>query len=66
MTLVLNGNKIENSSTNLLTFLSSNGYSNLDGCAVAVNDAVVPKSMLAETTLNENDKILIITATQGG
>ena len=37
-----------------------------EGIAVAVNEAVVPKSMWPTFDLNENDKIMIITATAGG
>ena len=36
------------------------------GIAVAVNNAVVPKAEWQTKTLNENDKITIIRATQGG
>lgn len=36
------------------------------GIAVAVNNSVVPQKEWQSTTLNENDKLLIITATQGG
>jgi len=37
-----------------------------NGVAVAVNGQVVPKTSWTETTVNENDDILIIKATQGG
>ncbi len=66
MTVSLNGNLVVCDNANLLEFLSKHGYANLDGCAVAVNDRVVPKSVLSETQIQANDKILIITATQGG
>ena len=36
------------------------------GIAVAVNDSVVPKQDWAGRKLCENDKVLIIKATQGG
>lgn len=36
------------------------------GIAVAINSQVVPRSLWASTTLQNNDAILIITATQGG
>ncbi len=36
------------------------------GIAVALNNRIVPLSAWAETFLNHNDSILIITATQGG
>ncbi|RXM50905.1 MULTISPECIES: sulfur carrier protein ThiS [unclassified Chryseobacterium] len=36
------------------------------GIAVALNNRIVPLSAWAETSLNNLDSILIITATQGG
>jgi len=36
------------------------------GIAVALNNRIIPLSAWAETILNPNDSILIITATQGG
>ncbi len=37
-----------------------------NGIAVAVNGEVKPKSIWQECSLNENDDVLIIKATQGG
>ncbi|MBU0487949.1 MAG: sulfur carrier protein ThiS [Bacteroidetes bacterium] len=42
------------------------GIASALGIAVAVNDNVIPKSQWATIRLNENDKVLIIRATQGG
>ncbi|MBU2916260.1 sulfur carrier protein ThiS [Reichenbachiella agariperforans] len=36
------------------------------GIAVAINDEILPKSNWEEYLIQENDNILIITATQGG
>jgi sulfur carrier protein len=36
------------------------------GIAVALNNRIIPLSAWAETLLNNNDSVLIITATQGG
>lgn len=36
------------------------------GIAVALNNRIIPLSAWAETLLNHNDSVLIITATQGG
>lgn len=36
------------------------------GIAVALNNRIVPLSAWAKTSLNNNDSVLIITATQGG
>ena len=53
-----------NSSLN--TALEKNGIQNQKGIAVAVNNVVVPKVEWQTKILNENDKITIIRATQGG
>jgi sulfur carrier protein len=50
----------------LVKALEQNGITNQKGIAVAVNNAVVPKSEWQNKSLNENDKITIIRATQGG
>ncbi|MFM2225668.1 MAG: hypothetical protein RJA07_1870 [Bacteroidota bacterium] len=39
---------------------------NTNGYALAINNTVVPKSKWTETILKENDKVLVIQATQGG
>ncbi len=44
----------------LLEIKNTNGY------ALAVNNNVIPKSEWSETILKENDKVLVIQATQGG
>jgi sulfur carrier protein len=36
------------------------------GIAIAINNMVVPKIQWEETTINHNDNIIIIKATQGG
>ena len=68
MTTVFVNNKAcplePNSSLN--TALEQNGVTNQKGIAVAVNNAVVPKAEWQTKILNENDKITIIRATQGG
>jgi sulfur carrier protein len=40
--------------------------SNTNGIAAAVNNSVVPKTTWEKFQLKENDKIIIIKATQGG
>ncbi len=39
---------------------------NTNGIALAVNEKVIPKTEWNNFQLNDNDKILIIKATQGG
>lgn len=36
------------------------------GMAVAINNQVIPKTEWAQTDLKDHDKVLLITATQGG
>ena len=38
----------------------------IKGVAVALNQRVIPKSQWSETKLNNQDNILLLTATQGG
>jgi sulfur carrier protein len=39
---------------------------NPDSCAVAVNDAVVPRSTWPQRTVEPGDRIEVLTAVQGG
>jgi sulfur carrier protein len=39
---------------------------NTNGYALAINNNVIPKTKWTETILKENDKVLVIQATQGG
>lgn len=67
MLVTINNNKIETSpDKNLKEILMENGYKQLQGIAVAINDMVIPKSNWEQTIIQENDNILIITATAGG
>lgn len=50
----------------LAALLQNLGVADRKGIAVALNDAVVPKASWPAVSLSEGDKILIITATQGG
>jgi sulfur carrier protein len=36
------------------------------GCALALNESVIPKDKWNDTKLKENDKVIIIKATRGG
>jgi sulfur carrier protein len=49
-----------------LAHLLSKTMSNTNGIAVAVNNAVVAKNDWNTFQLNDNDKVIIIKATQGG
>lgn len=66
MNISLNGEQTSTESTTLMSFLVEKSMGSTNGIAVAINEEVVPKSEWSEKAINENDKILIITATQGG
>jgi|Deesub1362B_J571_1020462.scaffolds.fasta_scaffold01224_3 sulfur carrier protein len=67
MTVFLNDKKIEFSGPlTLKEALEQQGIRQVRGIAVAVNDRVVPKSEWETYHLQENDRILVIQATQGG
>ena len=53
-------------STSLFDVLVQMKIANQKGIAVAINNSVIPKSEWEKYKLNENDRVTIITATQGG
>lgn len=60
--------KLKNISNNssLFSLLESLDLHEKKGIAIAINNSVVPKSTWNEHKLELNDKITVITATQGG
>jgi len=54
------------SNTTLAQLLQQLGINTITGIAVAINSEVVPRSEWVTQTLQTNDRILVITATQGG
>jgi len=65
LNLTLNGENIASKNSHLLSLIEEFNLPN-EGIAIAINDEVIPKAMWGNIELNENDKILVITATQGG
>lgn len=65
MTFLINGAEISSDHNKLDAVLEELNLPET-GIAIAVNDEVVSKKNWTTTILNEKDKILIITATQGG
>jgi len=65
MTYLINGAEISSKSDKLAALLEELNLPD-SGIAIAVNDTVVSKKNWNTISLNERDKILIITATQGG
>jgi sulfur carrier protein len=67
MTISLNNQIVEVEMHTMLSNLVSQQLGEKqNGVAVAVNGQVVPRTSWSEVTVNENDEILIIKATQGG
>ena len=67
MTVFLNDKSTEVPEGILLpVFLESLQLPTLDGLAIAVNEMVIPRASWVAYALNNNDKILLIKATQGG
>lgn len=67
ITIKLNGQAVSiTESVSLETFLIQNNLSNKGGVAVALNQAVIQKKDWNTKALQNNDEIIIITATQGG
>ena len=66
MTIYLNGieNQVNDSSVEKL--LKDRGLLEKDGIALALTNKVIPRANWNTIVLKNNDKILIITATQGG
>lgn len=67
MEITLNNQTIAVSDNETLeSILKQNYLLDKKGIAVAVNSSVIPKNKWANTQLNANDNIMIITATAGG
>lgn len=63
----LNNNPISiNENSSLLDLLSTKGLDNKKGIAVAIDQSIVSKKEWSSTRLSDQNKIVIITATQGG
>ena len=66
MKLLINSEQKDFSGKNISELVQSLQMTSTNGIAMAVNEKVVPKNEWVKFRLNENDKILIIKATQGG
>lgn len=66
MTLTINGNSHTTTSHYLGELMAEINQAHGEGIAVAINQEVVAFDQWEQTPLQENDQILIITATQGG
>lgn len=66
MDIEVNGESKKINETANLKSLVDDIVDNTKGMAVAINSSVIPQSEWSGTLLKENDKILLIRATQGG
>ena len=66
MKLVINSEQKDFSGKNISELVQSLQMASTNGIALAVNEKVIPKAEWNKFQLNNNDKILIIKATQGG
>ena len=66
MKLLINSEQKDFSGKNISELVQSLQMLSTNGIALAVNEKVVPRMEWEEFQLNNNDKILIIKATQGG
>ena len=66
MKLLINSEQKDFSGKNISELVQSLQMLSTNGIALAVNEKVVPRTEWEEFQLNNNDKILIIKATQGG
>ncbi|MDO8981622.1 MULTISPECIES: sulfur carrier protein ThiS [Afipia] len=65
MFLIVNGERVETKATRVDALLAELEYEGTH-LAVAVNYDVVPRARWAETPLNDNDAVEILTPRQGG
>jgi len=66
MKVFVNDKEQELNGENSLEHLISKTLQETNGIAVAVNNVVIPKKDWSNYNLDDNDKVLIIKATQGG
>ena len=66
MKVIINDTPIDVQDASLEKAVLQSGVNDLKGLAVAVNNAVVPRTTWDTFQLKENDTITIIRATQGG
>jgi len=66
MKLTVNSELKDFSGKNISELVQRLNMISINGIALAVNEKVIPKSEWEKFQLNEDDKILIIKATQGG
>lgn len=67
MTIYLNSESITvDDGISLMDLMESKEFINTKGIAVAVNNCVINRAAWTKKLLQENDKVLVISATKGG
>ena len=67
MTVFLNGNELSvDYSITLKAFLENHSLAQKQGIAVAINNQVIRRDAWETTAINDQDKVLVISATKGG
>lgn len=67
MTVFVNDEILEFSDTpTLIKIFEIQQITEMCGLAVAINEEVIPRVLWAETVLQNNDRLMLIRATQGG
>ncbi len=67
MTVFVNDEILEFSDTlTLIKIFEIQQITEMRGLAVAINEEVIPRVLWAETILQNNDRLMLIRATQGG
>ncbi|NRA11950.1 MAG: sulfur carrier protein ThiS [Crocinitomicaceae bacterium] len=66
ITVIVNESPIEVDEKTSIHLLLQKVNTSDNGIAIAINDTIVPKNNWKTQCLNQNDKLLIIKATQGG
>ena len=63
---VNNEQKETDDNTTVETLMTELGLANRPGVAIAINDKITPRANWYKQTLNADDHIIIVHATQGG
>mgnify|MGYP000101834144 CR=1 FL=1 len=66
MQIILNGEIYQLQEQITIEHLLHQLNSNVQGMAIAVNCNIIPRSQYSKTFLNDNDKVEVVTAFQGG
>ncbi|MFT5337567.1 MAG: sulfur carrier protein [Sphingobacteriales bacterium] len=66
MQIQLNGSVAHIKNAQLDIALEELQFTDFSGMAIAINNSVIPREQWNSTHIQENDQLVVITATQGG